>query len=348
MLHAAVRAEVGRLALDVELAVFDGEIVAVLGPNGAGKTSLLRAVAGLIQMRAGRIELDDTELEDTSSGRRVPTEQRPIGFVFQDYLLFPHLSAVENIAYGLRARGARRADARRAAHTWLERMGLSGSAAAKPRELSGGQAQRIALARALAIEPKLLLLDEPLSALDVGARAEVRRDLRRHLRSFSGTRLIVTHDPLEAAVLADRVIIIEQGHVIQEGTMDELRTRPRSLYVADLVGLNLYRGTAFNGRIDLPSGGRLNAPGAAGEVFAVIHPRSVALYRQRPAGSPRNVWWGRVRELDFEGNRVRVHLRGRVPVVAEVTIAAVSELRLAEGDELWASVKASEISVYAA
>jgi molybdate transport system ATP-binding protein len=349
MLDATVRTQVGSLSLEVELSVAGGEIAAVLGPNGAGKTSLLRALAGLIPLDSARVVLDGHTYEDTSSRRRVPTERRPIGFVFQDYLLFPHLSVLENVAYGLRARGWRRADARRAARGWLERMALVKHADSKPRDLSGGQAQRASLARALAIEPKLLLLDEPMSALDAGARAEVRRDLRRHLRSFPGTRLLVTHDPLEALVLADRVVIVEDGKIVQVGTVDDLRAKPRSSYVAELVGLNLYRGTAANGRIEVQSGGVITAAsGASGEVFAAIHPRAVALYSQRPEGSPRNVWPGRVRDLDFEGDRVRVRLDGPVPVVAEVTAAAVSDLLLAEGDDAWAAVKASEISVYAA
>jgi len=346
-LHAHVGLALGALELDAELAAGGGEVVGLLGPNGAGKTTLLRALAGLVPLRGGRVELDGAVLEEPASGRRVPAERRPVGFVFQDYLLFPHLSVLENVAFGLRARGVRRAEARRLALGWLERVGLAGRAGARPRALSGGQAQRVALARALATEPRLLLLDEPLAALDAGARVEVRRELRRHLASFEGVRLLVTHDPLEAMTLADRLVVLEGGRVTQSGSPAEVSARPRSAYVAELVGLNLFRGRAAGGTIELAGGGTLvAASGGHGEVFAAVHPRAVALYRQPPAGTPRNVLPGSVEDLDTAGDRVRVRVAGRVPVVAEVTPAAVAELGLATGGPVFAVVKATEVAVY--
>jgi len=326
-------------------------VAALLGPNGAGKTTALRALAGLLPLEAGRVVLDGRVLEDTARRIRVPVERRPVGMVFQDYLLFPHLSALENVAFGLRARGVRRGPARRTAHAWLERLGLPEVADAGPRTLSGGQQQRVALARALATDPRLLLLDEPLAALDVSIRAEVRRDLRRHLREFSGVNLLVTHDPLEAIALADRLIVIERGRIVQAGTPADVTARPRSPYVADLVGVNLLRGRAAGDGIQLGGGGHLEAVGAGtGEVFAVIPPRSVSLWRSRPDGSPRNVWRGRAAGLDLLGDRVRVRVdAGPQPtLVVEVTAAAVAELHLAEGSEVWVSVKATEVSVYPA
>jgi molybdate transport system ATP-binding protein len=218
-----------------------------------------------------------------------------------------------------------------------------------PAELSGGQAQRIALARALAMEPGLLLLDEPLSALDVGMRAELRRDLRRLLTSFGGVRLLVTHDPLEAMVLAGRLVVLEGGRVVQSGTHADIAARPRSRYVADLVGVNLLGGDVADGRISLQGGGVLSVPDAgAGRVFAVIHPRAVVLHRARPEGTARNVWPGRVDCLDVEHGRVRVHVVGTPSIVAEVTPGAVAELGLGPGSEVWAAVKATEITVYPA
>jgi molybdate transport system ATP-binding protein len=288
-------------------------------------------------------------LEDTAAGTRIPSQRRPVGVVFQDGLLFPHLSVLDNVAFGLRARGASRSKARGDAMEWLARLDLAGLAGARPEQLSGGQAQRVALARALATNPRLLLLDEPLSALDVAARAEVRRELVRHLRSFAGIRLLVTHDPLEAMALADRLLVLEEGRIVQSGTPAEVRERPRSRYAADLVGVNLFRGRARSGVVELPSGGRIVAAGAGeGDVFAVVHPRSVALHRQVPEGSPRNVWEVTAERVDLEGERVRVLLGGSVPLVAEVTGAAADELRLAEGGSVWATVKATEVTSYPA
>jgi molybdate transport system ATP-binding protein len=272
-----------------------------------------------------------------------------VGFVFQDYLLFPHLSALENVAFGLRCRGMPRSQARDRARGWLNRMGLADHMAARPRALSGGQAQRVALARALATDPRLLLLDEPTAALDAGAKVELRREIRRHLATFAGTRLLVTHDPLEAATLADRLVVLEAGRVVQSGTPAEVSERPRSQYVAELVGINLLRGRADGYRVVLASGGSLVvATQARGEVFAVVHPRAVALHAREPEGSPRNVWHEKVRSLDLEGSRVRVGVDGEVPLVAEVTPAAVADLGLAEGEPVWASVKATEVGVYPA
>jgi len=344
-LEARVRASVGAFELDVELAVAAGELVAVLGPNGVGKTSLLRALAGLLPLHAGRVTLDGVVLEDPAEGIRVPSERRPVGLVFQDYLLFPHLSAVENVAFGLRARGMARSAAIGEARRWLERVGLPAEGERKPASLSGGQSQRVALARVLALNPALLLLDEPMAALD----ASTRRDLRRHLESFPGVRLLVTHDPVEAMAMADRLVVLEQGRVLQSGTPADVTQHPRSRYVADLIGVNLFRGRASHDVITLADGGSLTAAGAAdGDVFAVVHPRTVALYRTRPDGTPRNVWEGRAVDLDLEGDRVRVRISGLPSIVAEVTPAAVRELGLDRGDRVWVAVKATEVNVYPA
>ena len=348
-LEAAVQLQLGALDLDVALEIRAGEVVALLGPNGAGKTTLLRALAGLIPVTRGHVRLDGAVLEDSATGTYVPTERRPIGFVFQDYLLFPHMSVLDNVAFGVSARGAGSGVARRRATRWLERVGLQELAFARPSQLSGGQRQRAALARALAPDPRLLLLDEPMAALDASARTEVRRDLKRHLASFDGVRLLVTHDPLEAVALADRLVVIENGKLVQEGTPAEVTERPRSAYVADLVGVNLLRGVAEHGSVRTDGGHVVAAAGAtSGEVFAVIHPRAVALHRQRPEGSPRNVWQGRADAIEIAGDRARVRVIGPVPVVAEITPASLAELRLAEGSEVWLSFKATDVGVYPA
>ena len=348
-LTAEVRLQLGSLALDAALEAPAGELVVLLGPNGAGKTTLLRALAGLLPLAGGRVVLDGQVLEDPAAGVRVPAERRPVGVVFQDGLLFPHLSALENVAFGLRARGVPRREARAGALAWLERVGLAEVAGARPRALSGGQRQRVALARALATSPRLLLLDEPFAAVDAGARARLRRELRGHLAAVPGARLLVTHDPVEALTLADRLVVLERGRVTQAGTPGEVSARPRSRYVAELVGVNLFRGRAAGGRVELGGGARLVVTGGHdGEVFAVVHPRAVALHRRPPEGTPRNVWRGEAEVLDVLGDRVRVRVTGPVPLVAEVTPAGASDLRLADGGPVWATVKATEVDVYPA
>ena len=348
-LEVAARLTLGALDLDMELRADEGEVVALLGPNGAGKTTLLRAIAGLVPITSGSVKLDGEVLEDSSAGRYVPTEQRPIGVVFQDYLLFPHLNVLQNVAFGLRSRGIARTEAFALATQWLDRVGLERYAKARPSALSGGERQRVALARALAPDPRLLLLDEPLAALDATTRVEVRRDLKAHLASFRGVRLLVTHDPLEAMTLADRLIVMEDGKHVQTGTPADVTQHPRSRYVADLVGVNLLRGEAKDGYVVMPGGLVVAVAGeVTGDAFAVIHPRAVSVHRFKPQGSPRNVWPGRAHGVELYGDRVRVRIDGAVPLVAEVTPAALAELNLAGGGDVWLSFKATDVAVYPA
>lgn len=339
----------GSLHLGIELVVNVGETVALVGPNGAGKTSCLHAIAGLLRVERGRIALGEEVLDGGPGGPFVPPEARGVGLVFQDHLLFPHLSALENIAFGLRARGMARQQARRTAATWLERVGLLGHAEARPAALSGGQAQRVALARALATSPRLLLLDEPLSAVDASAKLDLRRDLRSHLRDFAGVRLLVAHGAVDAFALADRIAVIEGGRVVQIGSVVEICSRPRSRYVADLVGLNCFRGTVRAGVLELGNGaGLVVAIAADGPAIATVHPRAVALFRARPAGSPRNVWAAPVLGVEPAIDCVRVQIGGALPLVAEITPAAVKDLGLAPGSETWVAIKATEIAVFPA
>src|SRR5258706_1920085 len=256
-LDAHIVCTLGRLDLDIELVAKPGEVVALLGPNGAGKTTVSRCLAGLLPLVAGHITFVDECLDDPDADVFVLPDRRPVAVVFQDYLLFPNLTALENVAFGLRAGGVSKNDARARASAWLDRVGLADHASHRPRSLSGGQAQRVALARALATEPRLLLLDEPLSALDAGARSDVRRDLRRHLATFDGVRLLVTHDPVDAYALADRVMILEAGRVVQSGTLSEVTARPPSRYIADLIVANLLTGTGDHGIITTTTGGRI-------------------------------------------------------------------------------------------
>ena len=337
----------GTLDVDATLVARPGQVTALVGPNGAGKTTVLRAVAGLAQLDRGSVVLDGEILEDVAAGLRLPPERRPIGVVFQNGLLFPHLSALENVAFGVRRRGASRSAARATAAGWLERLGLNRVAGLRPQALSGGQAQRVALARALAPQPRLLLLDEPVSALDQASRVEVRRALRAQLAAFGGVCVLVSHEPHEVLGLTSHVVVLQDGRVAQAGTPEDLAARPRTRYAADLVGVNLLDGRGLDGRVVLASGASVAvASSAQGPVLALIHPRAVGLYRNRPEGSPRNVWQAPVEDLDPEGDRVRVRLGGAIPLVAELTAAARAELALAPGLEVWVSVKATEVAVY--
>ncbi len=338
----------GSLHLDVDLAVAPGRVLVVLGPNGAGKSTLLSVLAGLLRPDAGRVVLGDTVLDEPGAGRHVPPYERPVGMVFQDYLLFPHLSTVDNIAFGLRSRRVPKARARAEAREWLDRVGLADYAKAKPGDLSGGQAQRVALARALVGNPKLLLLDEPLAALDARTKLEVRADLRRHLAEFSGATVVVSHDPIDAMALADEVAVIEAGRVVQSGSAGEVARRPRTDYVARLIGLTLLSGVAEGTHVRLDAGGSVAiAEPASGSVYVAIRPEAVAIYPTQPQGSPRNVWPARVASATPHGSAVRCDLSGPVPLTADLTATSFAELGLVPGSEVWASVKAHEVDVYA-
>jgi molybdate transport system ATP-binding protein len=343
LLDTRLVASLGTFRLDVTLTATAGEVVALLGPNGAGKTTALRALAGLHPLAGGHVRLDGVPLDG------VPPQARRVGVVFQDYLLFPHLSALDNVAFGPRCRGAGRAEARRRAAAWLERMGLADQAHAKPRQLSGGQAQRVALARALAVEPDLLLLDEPLAALDARTRLETRTHLRRHLADHPGVTILVTHDPVDAMILADRIVIVEEGRVVQTGDAATVTRQPRTDYVARLVGLNLYRGQGAGHVVTVTGGLALTTADAVdGEAFVAFPPAAVALHPQRPAGSPRNIWPVTVDGVERHGDHIRVHLTGPVDTAADITPAAAADLDLALGRQLWAAVKAAETRAYPA
>jgi molybdate transport system ATP-binding protein len=335
-----------RVELDLEVA--HGETVALLGPNGAGKSTVLRALAGLVPLTHGRIALDGTPWD--AGDVFVPAAERRVGAVFQSYRLFDHLDARENVAFGLRASGMRRRAALAAADAALARLGVDAIADRRPGDLSGGQAQRVAVARALVIEPSVVLLDEPMAALDVSARSSVRHELAGWLDDVDACRLLVSHDPVDAHVLADRVVVLEGGVVTQRGRLPDLAAAPRTAYIADLVGTNLLRGTLRGGELHLATGdvmhvGAHDAPD--GPVIATIRPAAIALHRDHPEGSPRNVWRAGVAGIERADERVRVRLGGATDLVVEVTAAGFASLGVDVGDPVWASVKASEIGVVA-
>ncbi|MFF0203752.1 ABC transporter ATP-binding protein [Streptomyces sp. NPDC005017] len=343
-LDARLVVGLGSFTLDVTLTAAPGDVVALLGPNGAGKTTALRALAGLVPLSGGRLRLDGVELDG------LPPESRPVGVVFQDYLLFPHLSALDNVAFGPRCHGTGKAEARAQAAGWLARMGLTDHAGSKPRRLSGGQAQRVALARALATRPGLLLLDEPLAALDARTRLDVRAQLRRHLADFEAVAVLVTHDPLDAMVLADRLVVVEDGRVVQEGTPSHIARHPRTDYIAQLVGLNLYRGQARGHTVRVDDGpGITTTEDLTGPVFVAFPPGAVTLHRERPTGSSaRNLWRCEVAGLETHGDQIRADLTGELPLTADLTTVAAAELDLHPGVTVWATVKAAQTHAYRA
>ncbi|MDP6492005.1 MAG: ABC transporter ATP-binding protein [Acidimicrobiales bacterium] len=337
-LSLAGMTRMGDLRLDVDLVVEPDETVAVLGPNGAGKTSLLRLLAGLLSLDSGALAIGGATVDEPGTGAFLPPHLRRVGWVPQDRLLFPHLTVAGNVGFGPGV------DADRVAGL-LDALGLTGLAYRRPDECSGGQAQRVALARALATDPVVLLLDEPSAALDVESRHLINGVLTA---AEAPATLLVTHDPVEAATLADRLIVLENGAVSQAGSPREVRSRPKTRYVASLAGLNLLEATA-SGTVAVTALGTrvVLAEPAEGPVHLVVPPTAVALHRSAPDGSPRNVWQAGVTDLQPAFERIRVVLDGPLPVVAEVTPAAVEELGLRVGSEVWAAVKATEVACHA-
>jgi molybdate transport system ATP-binding protein len=343
MLSAELRHPLRAFALDLAFEVAPGECLALAGPSGAGKTSALRAIAGLLRAEHASVRCGG-EVWD-GPGVRVAAEHRRCGFLFQEYALFGHMRAWENVAYGLRGR---RAERRAQAVALLARFGVESLAEARPRDLSGGERQRVALARALARRPRALLLDEPLSALDAATRAEATRSLRTLLADAGAPAVLVTHDFAEAAVLADRVAVIERGRVLQAGDAATLAAEPRSAFVAAFTGATTLRGLATR-RADgltavaLDGGGSvLAADEADGRVTVVVHPWDVTLEAPgSPLGSAQNRVEATVLTLTPAGNRLRVGLQAGQPLAAEVTRAGAERLGLAAGTHVLATWKAT-------
>jgi len=345
-LEAHIVVKVGEFHLDVDLNVPVGKTVALLGPNGAGKSTIVGALAGLVPLYHGSIELNGETLDLPRGDVFVPPQRRKIGVVFQDYLLFDHMSVMDNIVFGLTSRKMSKARARRRAQALARSMGLADLLDRLPAQLSGGQAQRVALARAMAFNPSMLLLDEPLAALDIATRNRTRRLLAESLKGFHGPRLLITHDPVDAFILADRVHILENGRIVQTGTPDELRRYPATPFVAALAGTNLYTGDAKDGRVVLDDWDhqiQIADTALNGPVLVTIHPSAVALHRDKPVGSARNLWSGTVESIESLGDTVRLTLSEPLPVVVDVTPRAVTALGLEQGSPVWASVKATEI-----
>ncbi len=343
----------GSFRLEVALEVEPGQTLALVGPNGSGKSTLVEALAGLIPIETGEIMLDDEPLERPRDGTRVRPQDRPIGVMFQGLWLFPHMSVQDNASYGLWASGRSRREARAEVLDLLERLDLLALAERLPAALSGGEAQRVALARALAVRPRLLLLDEPFSALDLESRPRTRGFLQEVLAEFEGPRLVITHDALEALLLADRVVVLENGRVAQSGSTDEVRRQPRTRYVATLAGVNLLSGTLREERgewllqtpeLSLAAGARDLPAGAS--VHGTIHPGAVRLVRSEVATATANSWATAVQSIQLEGDRVRIVLESPPGFCAELPSAELDLRQYAPGTPVRASVGPKDIYIY--
>jgi molybdate transport system ATP-binding protein len=378
MLTAVLDTHLKTFHLDVKLVAEKGKTTVLLGESGAGKSTVLRLLAGLLYPERGRIVLEDKSYFDSDRRIAIPPQERPFGYVFQDYTLFPHLTAFENVAFGLRAQHVSRKLIRQRVGEALEQVHLSGFDQRKPAQLSGGQQQRVAIARALALHPKLLLLDEPLAALDVQTRREVRQELRSLLSTAGITTILVTHQYLEALLFGYQILVLEHGHVIQQGSHRDLLQYPRSSYVAELVGMNFFRGRVIhceaggmctiqlqqNGRSGIEVSAALEEqsqklPQPGDEAFVLVDPRSITLYLTQPDSSARNVFRGSVVQMldlgspfgknDEHSGRVRVSMSvdDSVPLLtAEVTGASASRMDLCEGKVIYATFKATEAKAY--
>nr|WP_240918366.1 ATP-binding cassette domain-containing protein [Rhodococcus sp. 14C212] len=346
-----LRARVASRDVDLAVAVESGSVLAVLGPNGAGKSTLLNVIAGLLQPDDGRVELDGRVLTDTAAGVAVPPHRRVVALLAQQPLLFPHLNVVDNVAFAPRSAGRGRSAARAEALRQLAAVDATELADRRPHQLSGGQAQRVAIARALAADPRLLLLDEPMAALDVTAAPAVRSLLRTVLRAPGRTALVVTHDPLDALALADRAAVLDDGRIVEEGTVRDVLSRPRSVFAARIAGLNLLAGTVTADGLDTPVGrvrGVLDDDCAPGNsAVAVFTPAAVAVYPEEPHGSPRNSFVVVVGELEVRGATVLVRA-AESGITAEVTTSAAADLALGPGATMWFVVKATEVRIHAA
>ncbi|MGE5694598.1 MAG: sulfate/molybdate ABC transporter ATP-binding protein [Candidatus Sericytochromatia bacterium] len=356
MTGVAVRAVAARRDVDVEFEVAPGELVALIGANGAGKSTVLHVVAGLLRPDSGCVRSGGRLLTDTPSGVFVPAHARRIGLLLQDALLFPHLSVVDNVAFGPRNRGRRRA-AERTAREWLERVDAVDLADRRPGELSGGQAQRVAIARALAADPDVLLLDEPLSGLDVSAAAAVRAVLGAVLASGERAAVLVTHDLVDILTLADRVLVMDGGRVVESGDTARVLAAPRSAFAARIAGVNLVNGAvADDGSLHGVDGNRWYGAGEGlrpgMHAVAVFRPSAVAVFRDVPRGSPRNTVEVTVAQIDALGARIRLRAAeqadGAPGLAADVTAEAAAEMRLVAGDRVYFAVKAQEVAIHPA
>ena len=341
-IQAEFQAAAGDFAIQAAFDAPTGSCTAIVGPNGAGKTTLVHALAGLIPVQRGSVVLAGQLVDEPTQKIRVPPDRRPIALHSQHNLLFPHLSVVDNVAFGPRCSGLSPRSARQRAEEWLHKVRLAHLAGLRPAELSGGQAQRVGLARAAACEPAVLLLDESLASLD----AETRTDVRHLLADIPATRVLITHDPVETRILADQLLVMEDGRIVQSGTPEEVAADPRTPWTAGLLDVNLLTGQAIGTRVALDCGLNLTtATPMTGPVLVTFSPAAITLSTADPHTSARNTWEAEVARIQPEGDRVRVLLGSPAPCHVWVTPQAVGELGLSAGSRCWAALKATELTV---
>ena len=381
MLNISLDTQLNTFRLSLNMSAEQGQTTVLLGESGAGKSTVLRIVAGLLKPKKGYISLGDTIYFDSEQGIDVPPQERPFGYVFQDYALFPHLTVFENVAFGLRAQRLPRSQIRQRVGEALEQVRLPGLDQRRPTQLSGGQQQRVAIARALALQPHLLLLDEPLSALDVQTRREVRQELRHILAEVDITTVMVTHTYLEALLFGQHILVLEGGHVLQQGGQRDLLEHPRSSYIAELIGLNFFRGRIVRYEsssicvMQVHNGSQtieilatlheqdISRPKSGEEAYVIVEPRSITLYSSQPDSSARNTFRGEVTQILRVGSTTPTSTSSSIetegvfrvtllidvtmpPLTAEITEASVARLKIHEGSIVYATFKATEARAY--
>ena len=354
MLSVDVKKRLREFPLEIGFEVKPAETLVIIGPSGCGKTTTLNLISGLLDPDEGRMALGDRVLFDDASRVSVPTERRSIGYVFQDFALFPHMTVKENVAYGLRARRRPKAEIPKKVDEVLGLLGIPHLRERRPGALSGGERQRVALARAIACDVEILLLDEPLGSLDAQTRNQVRGELQRMLRVIGRIAIMVTHDYVDALTFGDKICVMDRGRVLQMGPRDQLLHHPKSRFVADLTGVNFFEGTissgADDGLAEVWVGDRcLHAASERrdmGGVLVAFFPSDVTIGRERPMGSARNVFQSQIKEIIHMGDKVRLSLNGALPMCAEISAGALNELSVRDGDTVYASLKATAIRTY--
>jgi len=374
MLDVSLDTHLSTFHLTVDFCAEIGKTTVLLGESGAGKTTVLRLLAGLLHPQKGHITLGERIFYDSERHIVVPPQERPFGYVFQDYLLFPHLNVFENVAFGLRAQHLPRQLLRQRVGAVLEQVRLVGLELRRPAQLSGGQQQRVAIARALALQPQLLLLDEPLAALDVQTRREVRQELRHMLQDTGTTTVMVTHQYLEALLFGHQILVLDHGSVIQQGGQHELHDTPRSAYIAELAGTNFFCGRIIgyetntmcilqlpftslrDGTIEIVAMLREHSmaesvPTIGEQAYVVVDPHTITLHRTPPEGSARNIFCGKIVHILLEDGRVRVSMQidntsSTAPLIATITQISATRMELREGQLVYATFKATEASAY--